>query len=500
MKDNIIKDFNLPKYIKGKSFAEASRAINKKFDGRNDNISTATKNELLERLANAQEYIKEVESINQPTQDKMTGGYPNQYFLGGLFGENSNQANTNPEIDSNISQNTTENLAIGKSKGAGIGGALEMVTTGLDFANTAFGDTGIDENSAMNIDPTKIKRGGGVATGAIKGAKAGMALGPIGAAVGGVVGGIANFIGASRKRKDANKARANYDFSLHNEATKDYALGGEIEDPINRELIDNTFKNLPISNNASLNSLDKIDPVESSTRTTDSKLGQSLNKIGNYLKENSGDMLRYAPVAMNAFQLSKLNSPEVESLQRLNNRYRRDPFDINTLTNKIENQYSGLNNRLASASGGSSAALRANLLGAQIGKTQALSDAYSKAEQINRNDKLREQDFNLNIDKFNVGQSNLEQDINAKNRAAYHNEKSKLLSAIGTDLGNIGKEQVTKKQAKEIFGYDWKGKYKKQNPKASKKEINEKYKEALINKFSSLDLNNSSYGGYLKKK
>lgn len=70
MKSNIIKEFNLPKYIKGKSFAEASKAISKKFDERTDPQAQKTKEELLERLAEAQEYVKMQEKAAQQSMQQ----------------------------------------------------------------------------------------------------------------------------------------------------------------------------------------------------------------------------------------------------------------------------------------------------------------------------------------------------------------------------------------------------------------------------------------------
>lgn len=76
MKDKItndlIEDFKLPKYIKGMTFAEASKAIDDKFKDRKDTYANQTKEELLERLAEAQEYVKmqlEAEEIaNMPPE------------------------------------------------------------------------------------------------------------------------------------------------------------------------------------------------------------------------------------------------------------------------------------------------------------------------------------------------------------------------------------------------------------------------------------------------
>lgn len=63
--EDIISKFNLPSYIKGKSFAEASKIINKRSGDRTDNESVETKRELLDRLKNAQEFVKSQEQEQQ---------------------------------------------------------------------------------------------------------------------------------------------------------------------------------------------------------------------------------------------------------------------------------------------------------------------------------------------------------------------------------------------------------------------------------------------------
>ena len=61
----LISKFRLPAYISGKSFSDASKIISSKFDGRNDMISKTTKNELLKRLADAQEHLKASQESEQ---------------------------------------------------------------------------------------------------------------------------------------------------------------------------------------------------------------------------------------------------------------------------------------------------------------------------------------------------------------------------------------------------------------------------------------------------
>ena len=79
----IIKKFNLPKYINGKSFAEASKLIEKKFDGRSDAEAVETKNDLMRRLRDAQEYVKGLQDYNQQPQEDPNQEYQDQYAYGG---------------------------------------------------------------------------------------------------------------------------------------------------------------------------------------------------------------------------------------------------------------------------------------------------------------------------------------------------------------------------------------------------------------------------------
>jgi hypothetical protein len=162
------------------------------------------------------------------------------------------------------------------------------------------------------------------------------------------------------------------------------------------------------------------------------KVGTSLNKAGQFIKDNKG-ALRYAPVAMNAFQLHKLNKEGYDTVNPMINNTRYDPqyMDEKALTNQInaESNYAG--NALANASNGSMGALSNSILASQLNKTRGLSDAYSKVADVNRNE----------------------------NKGAFKTEQSKLRGQIGTDLGEIGKEETYKDMAKKLYGYDFNGKY-----------------------------------------
>ena len=56
---DLIKKFNLPNYIRGKSFAEASKLIDEKIRDK------GTKEEMMQRLADYQEYQKQQEILDE---------------------------------------------------------------------------------------------------------------------------------------------------------------------------------------------------------------------------------------------------------------------------------------------------------------------------------------------------------------------------------------------------------------------------------------------------
>lgn len=185
MEKEIIEQFKLPKYIKGKTFAEASKAINDKFKDRNDKISKDTRNELLMRLAKAQESIKQEQGIDNPSE---------QMFFGG------------------------------------------------DIPKEGVSPTGI-ASTAFDLASPFIKDGVGksAASGAVKGASAGMALGPLGAIGGGLLGGAAGLI-QGNEQKDAQQDALNTAIQSNNSKQyTDFANGGPT-DPDPRKLKTNFFK------------------------------------------------------------------------------------------------------------------------------------------------------------------------------------------------------------------------------------------------------------------
>ena len=564
MKIDLIKQFNLPNYVKGKTFAQASKLIENKFKDRDDQTSLKTKKSLLERLAQAQEFINSSSGNNKFSNGgEMTKKYEN----GGLT----------PKLGTND--------------------YLGMANTLFQFGNKAFGDSGIDTSGNNSVNPEDINVAGGTISSALKGASAGASLGPLGALGGAAIGTLSGLIGGNKVKKDALEASKNFDYKQNNKYNNDFKFGGPVnkncgnpgqppcpQEELNNQDINNinsttgiemdpelvrslfykqgdipennssfdfgkykkvgyfnvdkqnnnefnisntsknphnrdtmkglisylkeknpnssinfTFKNQfaeggpiePINNVPKISSKDllnfnftpsmlksNINPPKVTSNDlidfnfTPAKLPDVKKNIDfnakDYLNNNNkksskidiANLLRYAPTLTNAAQLGKLKKTKYEKLDKLDNRYKPNFIDETSLQNTIENQYGNLKDKLAATSRGSLGALRSNLLGASLNKTKALSNANISTQRLNNLEKSRGQEFNANIDKLNISQSNLENDINAKNLGNYNTQKSKLISQLGNDIGNIGLEEMRKKYPEKMgFLYNSKGEY-----------------------------------------
>jgi len=231
------------------------------------------------------------------------------------------------------------------------------------------------------------------------------------------------------------------------------------------------------------------------------RVWEGTKAVGKYGYDNAGNIARYAPIAANAYQLAKLKKPQAERLERLGNRYKPSYVDMAQQQNIVNQELNNVNSAIQ-ASGASQGAIRNAMLGSQLNKTKALSNAYMNAEAQNRQQDDIAQQFNLGVDQTNLQQSNTEKDINARDQAAYRNEKSKYISAIGNDIGDVGKEQVQKKMISTATGYTYDGKYVRSadgnvviDPETKEPMTGEKLKIQQ----SSKNVKKQALGGYLIK-
>ena len=217
-----------------------------------------------------------------------------------------------------------------------------------------------------------------------------------------------------------------------------------------------------------------------------------------YLNENAGNIARYAPIAANALQLAQLKKPQGERLDRLDNRYRPEYVDEAQLQN-IANQTMNNSVNAVGQSGASQGQLRSSIVGSQLQRTKAISDAYSQAAAQNRQQNAMAQEFNLGVDRVNLQQSNTEKENFARDKGAYDTEKSKLIGKIGENIGNVGTEQAYKKIAVTTTGYNWLGEFQKMNPNATKEETVIAAKKAGVTIDNDKTVKKQALGGYLIK-
>jgi len=504
----------LPKSFEGKTIADASKYVDSKFKDRSDKISESTKNGMLDKIAQVQEAEKvrqQAEISNALDVNSTEMDLPqNQMFLGGATsgGTSTSGLMQGASMFGNMTQGLSSNANASnlpmtpkeQQQSQAYEGAKDSISSAIPVFGGLFrGAEKLGKGLGQSIGGDK---GGDYASGFLDpfqnvmskdtnfGEKVLSVMDP-------VVSGMILHKKNQAKRDKLMKDNAIIQGSKFN---NDFALGGPINDP-NRSLegtIDNNlltadlvnqFNNQPFpngqfkynasavptsttnwyDNNAPYMSLDRMNPENN-------KLGKAnLKPAVDWAKNNWGDVLRYAPVAANAMQLANLKKPTYERYNRVDQRFNPEYVDERSIQNIVGNEYDNTINSLTNATNGSTGALRSNILGAGLNKTKALSDAYINSTAQNRAMNAQGQQFNLGVNQTNLSQDNLERDVNARNTAAYDNNKSRLIGQMGTDLGNIGKEEVYKKIARESLGYTWDGKYwiKPDGSKKSDKEIKE---------------------------
>ena len=514
--DAIIKKVGLPKNFKGKTMAEASKMIQGPVDEQvNNKIVKDTADENLAKLKSANEIVRMAQEVLNPKQgnthtmpdgSEMPGSHHNQNQAteGFDFGAMSGTAGVGLDMPggaaSGASGVSSGAGAASSGGGAGAGAYVGAASTALDMGMDIA--TADEWDKSGLVDSEKVDQVGGALSGTMKGASAGMAFGPIGAGVGAVIGLGTSLIAGNKKQKAADKQRLVYDQRQMNS----FFLGGDLNqfktggdtDPFgnafsrmsnqqmdtspiegreieNLQFVDENRQNFMGDNSGSIGAIggnlssgksvtglgDEFGLTQSPTGNTPELTSASWwdrNKSG--IGDKAAQAARYAPAAMNALQLGKLGGPEEESLDRLDNRYKPNYMDERTMQNQAESAYNNAARALTGASGGSQGALRANLLAAHLNKQKGVSQAYQQAAGVNRSQDDKAQNFNLSVDSKNIAQSNQEKDWNARNRGAYDSNKSKLLSQIGTDVGNIGLEETRKKYPEKLgLLYDYLGKF-----------------------------------------
>lgn len=516
---DIMSQFNLPKYLKGKSFSEASKCIADKFQDRNTPEDQATLKELQGRLRSAQEFVKaKQESATQP-QEPMHQMPDGTMMPGATHGEAVQEQPQQPQPEVDPAMMEALQQAMPQENGYGYGGGMNKKYEHggkMDKANKyehggghvgkydpygQFGQlsrfaTGPDGGLYKGLDRSSFTEGlspgmgqdgsyaqlGGFGDRAAQGSMT-LPFSPGFAAIG----------NAFDKRQAAAKEQAQLESDyqtrkdkLSNPVTTLEPYG--IEGPDAKGIANQALLNMIPGNNSG--SFGKsFGSKFGSTPNTDIGFEQTMGKgkednfggnsesaiseksifSGNDTNEdvnksrsskfNPGELLRYAAPASTAYQLANLKKPKDVSLGRLTDKYDEQFVDEKAMQNVVEGQAANTRSALQNAAGGSASALRANLLGAQVQSQSAMSQAYNQAAAENRNERRQGQQFNSAVNQANMQQSDKEKEMNLAMQAGYDTNKSRLLAQLGADASGIGQEELFKRFPELAgLGYDYRGK------------------------------------------
>ena len=457
---DIMSQFNLPSYTKGKSFSEASALIAKKFEGRTSPEDIETLNELQGRLQQAQDFVKaKQEEASQPQE-----GAPQHQMPDGSMMPGESHGQMDPSMPPQESQMQDPNAQAIQENMFKLGGSMKANTyaDGGKFGalskflrdNEGVLNKGVDSSNLNRVDAQKYIQNDG--------------LGNMPETFGGNYAdrpsatGITDYQN-SQFKNDLPDMYKGIDGQLSNPSNMFTAqgpqFGGTYKTPYiapgtNPESLSDGMK----GGGMSVPDMAGISPLESgesktSTTTSDSDADTKRNS-----KFNPAGLLRYAAPLSTAQQLLTQKKPEDVALSRINRKYDPQMVDERQLQNTVQNSAANSREALKNASGGSSASLSANLLASQLQTQKAQSGAYAQASAENRNELRQKQQFDLGVDQVNMQQSNAETNMNLARKAGYETNKSRMMAQLGQDLSGIGQEELFKKYPELAgLGYDSKG-------------------------------------------
>lgn len=532
MKQDIIQQFNLPSYIKrAKSVANASELIRSKFKDRTDMASKETEEELLSRLAKAQEYIKMQESLAKNAQqvpDMMDGQVPEgmeQFFNGGnldsIFGVNPQAQATLGAVQNAPEATMADPMATPQPGGQqGLGSQVAGLATGaLSAGQDIFGDTGIDTAGGTSYDVKAQKKAN--ASGAIGGlAKVGtgLATGNPLDIIGGGIQTLGSIFGGKRKVNQMNDANAMSNIAdASKQRQSDFAKGGKMtntyagDDPTKPSWMDQDASAYGATEAKDLAAFSGYKPPADPFAPTVSMTGAGtdqystpsdapktgVGKAVDWMGKNYGNILQYAPVVGNL--TNKLEKPNTERGTRVQGRYVPQELDLSTGINAINQQ--NIDRAVIEQSGGDQGAATTNLLMADLNKKKGIAQMTVGATEANRAENRAAFQMDRQADMFNAQLDEAFLERKARDTGAYNTAKQAQRSALYEDLGKIGKEQVDKDLVKKMFGYSWDGKY-FTDDKGNKYTSSEVAEQAAVLKKAQEEkatpTNEEMFGGYLK--
>jgi hypothetical protein len=237
--------------------------------------------------------------------------------------------------------------------------------------------------------------------------------------------------------------------------------------------------------------------IEKKNTSENTEISKQKNKINfNKLMNGLSDAQRYAPILGNMLQKASIGPAEVDEAIKNKYQYQRQLMDTKALEN-IASQEAYNTNQVLAQSGLTGNQLLSAMMGSQLNRTKAISDAYQQVNQHNINEnKLAEQVKQQNESDY-INDSRYVRETNAQNRANRDTQISKFNSEIYNSLGEIGKEKTYEKMAEKLTGYNKHGEFLSNNPeyKSQFDEIDNDKKLTLAEKYAKKSLIAKGYKG-----
>jgi hypothetical protein len=471
---DIMSQFNLPKYLKGKSFSEASKLIADKFQDRNTPEDQATLKELQGRLRSAQEFVKAKQEAATQPQEPMHQMPDGTMMPGATHGEAVQEQSQQPQVDPAMMQEMMKGMppqegAYGhggymKKKMYAYGGKMDRENAANKYEHggphDGFGslskflfndngslNTGVDSSRLNGLNAAQYIQNDGLGNMPLQGSRT-LPFSPGFSSIGDAF---------NAQEEAAQKAKLQSDYEarknkLSNPVTTLETYG--VKSPGAKSIADQALLGIGKENNF-LGTNNAIGSEKSIFSGNDTN--EEVNKA-RQSKFNPGELLRYAAPVSTALQLKNLKKPKDVSLGRMTDKYDEQFVDEKAMQNVVEGQAANTRGALQNASGGSAAALRANLLGSQLQSQAAMGQAYNQAAAENRNERRQAQQFNSAVNQANMSQADKEKEMNLAMQAGYDTNRSRLMAQLGADFSGIGQEELFKRFPELAgLGYDYKG-------------------------------------------
>ena len=448
----------LPSYVKGKTFAEASKAISKRFKDRIDNASVSTQAAFLDRLVEMQEVVKleaDAKAAGMSVEDFMAAKAQAELEAAEAQVEEQATAQGEAQGEQVVGEQVEQNQF---AEGGAIGNAA--ISGGIDIASGIMADQHSDKEVR-----DEISVGGNAAKYAAMGAAAGSVVPGIGTAIGAGVGALAgagSAIASNSKiaGEKQDKFRSDQGQRVLNDGYQ-AAYGGKQHTMENGGF--EPYEPAPFASYLSDNGTDEYDKLQ---------FGTDFGQVGSVsevdpAEEKDNNALGYAgigaslaPFIGNLIEGASLEQDDPMRYQRVGRTYRPEFADEQKRLNVVDESFAGSQDAIAAGSAGNLGAYRANILGSNINKSKARQAAFAEINDINRQERKA-----LNADaamaqREEVEMSNQEMLDERQDKAAYDAAKAAYRTAAYEGLGKIGETIFQTSQQKGLSPYDIFGKRK----------------------------------------